>query len=162
MGYASYEFEGGTVKNQISKATGLPEGYQIRLYRPSDFPVFKYAVQKDAARKYEFGVSGDDKIVANIWNATSEWSFEVFEDGVKTADRLENMPMHDAWSCWYFYMVLKRNTYSYSRKSTHMYYHTLVNPDAEELRVVAKDPYGNIFEQNVFTTRDESDYPAIR
>ena len=59
-------------------------------------------------------------------------------------------------------MVLKRNTYSYSRKSTHMYYHTLVNPDAEEVRVVAKDPYGNIFEQNVFTTRDESDYPAIR
>lgn len=162
MGYASYEFEGGSVKNQVYKATGLPEGYQIRLYRPSDFPAFKYAVQKDAARKYEFGVSGDDKIVANIWNATSEWSFEVYEDGVKTADKLENMPMHDAWSCWYFYMVLNKNTYSYSRKSTHMYYHTLVNPQAEEVRVVAKDPYGNTFEQNVFTTRNENDYPAIR
>lgn len=161
QGYASYEFEGGTLISQIYKGTGLPEDYQIRLYRPTDFPPFTYSVQGNAARTYKFGVSGDDKIVANIWNATKEWTFEVYEDGHKTANNLNQMQMYDAWSCYYFYKVLNRNTYSYSRKSSHMYYHTLSNKNASQIKVVAKDPFGRIFEQTVFTTREEKDYPAI-
>ena len=43
-----------------------------------------------------------------------------------------------------------------------MYYHTLVNPAAEQIKVVAKDQYGNVFEQTEFTTREEKDYPAIK
>lgn len=160
MGYASYEFRDGKVTNFIYKATGKPENYQIRLYRPDDFPPFKYKVQNDAERTYSFGVSGPDKIVANIWNATDGWTFRVYEDGVETAESLTRMDMHDAWSCWYFYMVLNRNTYSYSRKSSHMYFHTLENADAKEIRVVAADPFGNEFEQTVFTTRNPEDYPA--
>ena len=41
-----------------------------------------------------------------------------------------------------------------------MYYHVLKNPDAREVKIVAKDPYENEFEQTVFTTRSEEDYPA--
>ena len=160
MGYASYEFTDGTVTNRIYKATGLPEDYQIRMYRPNDFPPFSYSVQGNPERTYSFGVEGDDKVVANIWNATDEWRFEVYEDDVKTADDLTQMTMYDAWSCWYFYKVLKRNTYSYSRRTAHMYYHVLENPDAREVKIVAKDPYKNVFEQTVFTTRSEEDYPA--
>ena len=160
MGYASYEFTDGTVTNRIYKATGLPEKYQIRMYRPKDFPPFSYTVQGNPERTYSFGVEENNKVVANIWNATDEWKFEVYEDGVKTADDLTQMTMYDAWSCWYFYMVLKRNTYSYSRRPAHMYYHVLKNPDAREVKIVAKDPYKNVFEQTVFTTRSEEDYPA--
>ena len=130
------------------------------MYRPKDFPPFSYSVQGNPERTYSFGVEGNDKVVANIWNATDEWRFEVYEDDVKTADDLTQMTMYDAWSCWYFYMVLKRNTYSYSRRPAHMYYHVLKNPDAREVKIVAKDPYKNVFEQTVFTTRSEEDYPA--
>ncbi len=161
MGYLSYEFDGGDVANKIYKAVNLPENYQIRLYRPDDFPSFKYTVQNDGGKTYKFGVSGSDKIVANIWNATDDWTFEVWEDGVKVADRLEQMDMKDAWSCWYFYMVLERNTYSYSRTSSHMFHHTLKNPSAKTVKVVAKDAFGNTFEQTEFTTREEKDYPKI-
>lgn len=161
MGYASYEFDGGDITNYIYKATGEPESFQIRLYRPDDFPAFRYQVQSDAERTYKFGVEGSDKIVANIWNATDEWSFEVYEDGVKAAKGLESMRMYDAWSCWYFYMVLGKNTYSYSRQSRHMYYHILENKAARNVRVVARDPFGNSFEQDIFTTREEKDYPAF-
>ncbi len=162
MGYLSYEFEGGIVKNKIYKAVNLPENYQIRLYRPDDFPSFTYTVQNDGGKSYKFGVSGSNKIVANIWNATEDWTFEVWEDGVKVADKLDQMDMKDAWSCWYFYKVLNRNTYSYSRTSSHMYYHTLKNSSAGQIKVVAKDPYGHAFEQTEFTTRAEKDYPAIK
>ncbi|MGN0190236.1 MAG: calcineurin-like phosphoesterase C-terminal domain-containing protein [Candidatus Cryptobacteroides sp.] len=159
MGYASYEFENGTVTNHIYKSTGKPADYQIRLYRPSDFPPFEYSVQGNAPRTYKFGVEGDGMIVANIWNATDQWKFEVYEDGVKTSDALENLKMYDAWSCWYFYMVLGRNTYSYSRQSRHMFWYELKNSNVSSIRVTAEDEYGNKFEQTVFTTRDESDYP---
>lgn len=162
MGYASYEFSEGTLANQIYKATGYPEDYQIRLYHPDDFPAFQYSVQGGTARTYKFGVEGSGYVVANIWNATEDWSFEVYEDGVKAASSLTQMKMYDAWSCWYFYMVLKKNTYSYSRQSGHMFYHKLVNGSASGIKVVARDPYGNRFEQTVFTTREEKDYPAIR
>ncbi len=159
MGYASYEIKNGRVTSHIYKGTGCPEDFQIRLYRPEDFPAFSYAVQSDAARTYKFDAA-DGCIVANIWNATPEWSFEVWEDGVKVADGLTQKQMYDAWSCWYFYMVLGRNTYSYSRKPQHMYYHKLQNPAAASVKVVAHDPYGHSYEQTVFTTRDEKDYPA--
>ena len=159
MGYASYELENGSVKNQIYKSTGKPEDFQLRLYRTSDFPPFEYAVKNDAPRTYKFGVSGDGMIVANVWNATDEWTFEVYENGVKTDGTLEQMKMHDAWSCWYFYKVLGRNTYSYSRKSAHMFWYELKDKNASSVKVRAKDGYGNVFEQSVFTTRDESDYP---
>ena len=72
MGYLSYEFENGVVTNKIYKPTNLPEDYQIRLYRPDDFPSFKYQVQSDGGKTYKFGVEGSDKVVANIWNATNE------------------------------------------------------------------------------------------
>ena len=98
-------------------------------------------------------------IVANVWNATDEWTFEVYENGVKTDGTLEKMKMHDAWYCWYFYKVLGRNTYSYSRKSAHMFWYELKDKNASSVKVKAKDGYGNVFEQSVFTTRDESDYP---
>ena len=160
MGYASYEFEDGKLKSHIYKAVGHPETYQIRLYHPADFPEFEYQVKNDKPRIYKFDVPGNDYVVANIWNATTEWSFEVWEDGVKVSDALVQKKMYDAWSCWYFYKVLARNTYSYSRKPHHMYYHKLHNPGASDIKVVARDPYGHTFEQTVFTTRAETDYPA--
>lgn len=159
MGYASYEISDGSVVSHIYKGTGCPEDYQIRLYRPVDFPAFKYAVQSDAERTYKFDAD-DGCIVANIWNATPEWSFEVWEDGAKVAESMERKSMYDAWSCWYFYMVLGRNTYSYSRKPQHMYVHRLQNPAASSVKVVARDPYGHSYEQTIFTSRDEKDYPA--
>ena len=160
MGYASYEFSDGHVTSHVYKGTGLPETCQIRLYHPADFPAFEYQVQSDKPRTYRFDVPGNDYVVANIWNATTEWTFEVWEDGVKVSDALEQKKMHDAWSCWYFYKVLGRNTYSYSRKSQHMYFHKLHNPAAAAVRVVARDPYGHVFEQTLFTTRSVADYPA--
>ena len=40
-----------------------------------------------------------------------------------------------------------------------MYWYELKDKNASSVKVKATDGYGNVFEQDVFTTREESDYP---
>ena len=47
---------------------------------------------------------------------------------------------------------------SYASKNDHIFYYTVKSPGAA-LRVVARDGYGNVFEQTEITTPLEADYP---
>lgn len=67
MGYGVYEVDGTDV-SWYYKSSGYDKEYQLRAYKPgskSDQPA---------------------AVVANVWNWDSEWSVELYEDGVKTAD----------------------------------------------------------------------------
>lgn len=61
------------------------------------------------------------------------------------------------WSSAYFcgFCGLKE---SYASKNDHIFYYTVKSPGAA-LRVVARDGYGNVFEQTEITTPLEADYP---
>ncbi len=166
MGYASFEYSGTDLKNHIYKAVKYPESYQIRMYRPDEFKDREFDMTYgDVARHYCFGVYGPDKIVANIWNANDNWkSIRIVEDGVEKNSLkkfTETGTRYDLWSCWYFYKVAGGSTTSYGRANDHMYYGTLVNPSAADVRIRAVDAYGNTFEQNVFTGAGASYYPDV-
>ena len=97
-----------------------------------------------------------DRLMANVWNADDTWTIEVYENGVKTGD-MAKKSMIDPWSSAYFcgFCGLKE---SYASKNDHIFYYTVKSPGAA-LRVVARDGYGNVFEQTEITTPLEADYP---
>ncbi len=166
MGYASFEYSGTTLKNHIYKAVRYPESYQIRMYRPDEFKDKEFDMTyDDVTRHYCFGIYGADKIVANIWNASDSWkSIKIVEDGVERNSMTkftETGTRYDLWSCWYFYKVAGGITTSYGRANEHMYYGTLVNPSASEIKIRAVDAYGNTFEQNAFTRATPLYYPDV-
>ena len=78
------------------------------------------------------------------------------ENGVKTGD-MAKKSMIDPWSSAYFcgFCGLKE---SYASKNDHIFYYKVKSPGAA-LRVVARDGYGNVFEQTEITTPLEADYP---
>ena len=150
-GYGVYEFDGAQISNAIYKATNYDESFQIRLYNASD----KFTGGGSTA--YKFDVTGQDQIVANIWNADERWTFDVYENGVKTQNELKLISLIDVWAEAYFYGYCKLTSSSfYNKKNSHMYYYTRVTPGST-VRVVARDSYGNEFEQSVITST--TDYP---
>lgn len=166
-GYASFEFSGTVLRNHIYKAVNHPEGYQMRMYRPDDFKdkEFEYVFDGGTTRLYRFGIYGSDKIVANIFNAKDSWkSISIMEDGEETGSMTkftERGTKYDLWSCWYYLKRANRSTISFARASDHMYYGTLRNPDAADVRIRAVDTYGNVFEQSRFTGPWPDDYPDV-
>ena len=151
-GYGVFEYDGTKLTNMIYKPTRYDETFQIRLYNGED--VFTGGT----AKSWKFDLqSPKNRLMANIWNADDTWTFEVYENGVKTADNLSAKSMIDPWSSAYFcgFCGLKD---TYASKNDHIYYYTKKNSDAA-VRVVARDIYGNVFEQSEITTPLEPDYP---
>lgn len=151
-GYGVFEFDGGRLANTILKPTRYDETFQLRLYNASDI------FTGGGSTNYKFAVTGKNQIIANIWNADDSWRFEVYENGVKTADGLKKVTSRDAWSTAYFYGFCKLTASAYGGTNQHTYYYTKQNADAT-VRIVAYDGYGNVFEQSEITTPAASDYP---
>src|SRR5690606_14672487 len=89
-------------------------------------------------------------LVANVWNADSEWTLEVYEDGVKTGNMEPASVNRDAWSMGYHIGVLNRNPNNYSQHCDHLYTYRPQNP-AAAIKVVAIDRFGTTYEQDVIT-----------
>ena len=150
-GYGVFEYDGTKLTNMLYKPTRYDETFQIRLYNGED--VFTGGT----AKSWKFDLQQPkNRLMANVWNADDSWTIEVYENGVKTGD-MSKKSMIDPWSSAYFcgFCGLKD---TYASKNDHIFYYTIKTPGAA-LRVVARDSYGNVFEQSEITTPLEADYP---
>jgi len=142
-GYAVYSISGTEITNWYYKAVNYNKDFQIRLHRGNasfggEYGTFTYGLASDV-------------LIANIWNADPNWQIEVYEDGTKTGDMTLSTLTQDAWSKGYHLGILNRNPDNYSTRTTHLYHYTLQNPNAQ-VRVVATDSFGNVYEQTQVTT----------
>jgi hypothetical protein len=158
-GYGNFEIEGGTVKNYIYKPVKMDEGFQMRMYKSDEFASFK-ASTLSGSPTFTFGVK-EPKVMLNIWNVTDAWTFDIYENDtlVEGAELTLEPSAYDVWACFFFYQIKKRSTFSFCQRKDHIFSYTMQNPEAS-LRVVAHDEYGNTFEQTIFTTSKETDYPS--
>lgn len=156
-GYAIYRVDGASVASWIYKGTGLDAGQQIRLYRASNHFMEGYTPS------YQFYYKDDNQIVANVWNADSQWKIEVYENGTLSGEMSpfsSSVTRRDAWASGYHCGVLGRSTSSYDRTSnTHLYYYTLKDPSAQ-VEVRATDRFRNVYTQTHVTTSAPEDYPT--
>ena len=142
-GYAVYEVSGTKITNGYYKPTRLSKDFQIRLHKGNVVFGGEYGY-------FTFN-QADNAIVANIWNADSDWKVEAWENNVKVAD-LASLPtsLKDAWTLGYHIGVLNRNPDNYSPACKHLYLHTMINP-AASLEIRATDRFGNIYKQSEIT-----------
>ena len=156
-GYSVYRVDGASFSNWYYKSVGFDKDYQIRLYRGN----LKY--MEGYAKQYEFYYKGEGDIIANIWNADSNWKVEVYEDGICTGEMEaygSDATKRDAWASGYMLGVLGLSGTSYDKSNvSHLYYYTLKNPSASSVRVVATDQFRNTYEQTAFTPNTTAGFP---
>lgn len=167
-GYTIYDIDGTHLRNWQYKGVGHDISYQIRMYRGD-------ATFGGEYETFQFPYS-HDTVLANVFMADKDWKVELYEDGELTG-RMERIPStkdevpeldssRDWWAVGYHIGVIGR---SYGKVKTghsrmngggrkgyltpcnHMYRLKLKNPDAKEIRVVATDTNGNVYEQTKFT-----------
>lgn len=150
-GYAIFEFDGNKLANQHFKGTKRDEGFQMRIYRATDFPKF-------TGTKYNFEFSWgltneNNRAVINIWNYDTSWDVDVYENGVKTStsSNFGQKTMRDMWAKYYFYQTCQISSDHASGGTRHIFWYTMQNPSTTDIKVVAKDSYGNVYEQSGFT-----------
>ena len=167
-GYAIYDVDGAHIKNWWYKGTGHDISYQIRMYRGDaefggEFEKFKYPYTHDT-------------VLANVFNADPKWKVYLYEDGVLTGEMeripttKDSVPEVDSSRDWYavgYHIGVVGRSYGkvtdckskwngggrkgYLTGCNHMYRLKLKNPDAKEIKVVAQDTNGNVYEQTRFT-----------
>ncbi len=167
-GYSIYDIEGAHIKNWWYKGTGYDLSYQIRLYRGDaefggEFEKFKYPYSHDT-------------ILANVFNADANWKVYLYEDGVLTGEMeripvtRDSVPEADSSRDWYavgYHIGVVGRSYGkvtdskskwngggrkgYLTQCNHLYRLQLKNPDAKQIKVVAKDTNGNVYEQTRIT-----------
>ncbi|RIJ50511.1 hypothetical protein D1614_00820 [Maribellus luteus] len=139
-GYAVYRVNGNTISDWFYKPTRMTADFQIRLHKGDVAFGGQYGY-------YSFNQS-ENAIVANVWNADSNWKVEAYEDGVKVAD-LEPLSksLKDAWSLGYHIGVLNRNPDNYSPACKHLYLYQPQNSNAS-IEIRATDGFGNVYKQD--------------
>ena len=144
-GYYVYTIKGNTIRDSYYKGTQWDKSKQMALFRAdTDFNGETYAADWNLPK-------GKGVIVANVFNADSEWKVYAVEDGVKTLmTRLEKTPCQDAFAVGYHHKYVKSNNYNFFSKRNaylkmnHWYYYQPRNPNALVTTVV-KDRYGNTY-----------------
>lgn len=167
-GYAIYDVDGAHIKNWWYKGTGHDISYQIRMYRGDaefggEFEKFKYPYTHDT-------------VLANVFMADPAWKVYLYEDGELTGE-MERIPVtkdsvpeanssRDWYAVGYHLGVIGRSygdvtdcqskwngggRKGYLTGCNHMYRLKLKNPNAKQIKVVAKDTNGNVYEQTKFT-----------
>lgn len=142
-GYAVYEISGNTMTNWYYKSTNYDKNFQMRLHWGDmsfggEHGYFSYSQPRHT-------------LIANVWNADNDWTLEVYEDGVKTGNMAPADVDRDAWSMGYHIGMLDRNPSNYSPLCTHLYVYLVQNPKAD-IKVVATDGFGNVYEQDEIVT----------
>ena len=167
-GYTVYDIDGAHIKNWRYKSVGYDDTYQIRMYRGDGEFGGEY-------EKFRFPYT-HDTILANVFMADQNWRVQLYEDGTLTGD-MERIPVskdstpeagssRDWWAVGYHIGVIGRSygnvktghsrmngggRKGYLTPCNHLYRLKLHNPDAKEIRVVATDSNGNVYEQTRFT-----------
>ncbi len=165
-GYAVYNIKESSITDWYYKAVGYDKDFQIRMYKaPTLFAGYGFPQFSGLAA----ATADNTNILANIWNADSQWKVEVYEDEVLKG-QMTRYNGSDAWAIGYHVGVVGRSLSNYSpydeaskklnvTNYTHMYYYTPENPDAA-IKIVATDRFGNQYTQQVMTTASVADYPS--
>ncbi len=139
-GYSIYKINGNTITDGYHKPVNYPKDFQIRMYEP-----------------FSFG-DEDGYVVANIWNYDERWLVKMYEDGVPLG-YMENFTDYDPGTFEYIMSIGRTpdKQPAWFRTTTKLFRLKPNNPDSH-ICVVAIDPYGNVFQQENFTTSlDEFD-----
>lgn len=147
-GYGVYHVKGTELTNWYYKAVNYSKDFQIRLHNGE-------GVFGGSHGYYSYNKSGND-IIANIWNADSEWKIEAYEDGSYAGDLVKLSTVIDAFAAGYHVGVLNRNPSNYGASGNgsnkHAYIHALKNRQAQHIEIRATDRFGNIYKQSEFIT----------
>lgn len=143
-GYGVFHISGNTMKDWFFKATNYDRSHQLRIHRGSEY--FR-GEQGEYIGEYSFGLP-DDYIIANIWNADSNWTISVYENNIKTGEMTLSFIKQCYWSQAYHIGVLGKNI---AGKASHIYQYKLQDPNAE-IKVVATDRFGNEYTETEFTS----------
>ena len=145
------------------------------LTKPTDFTVTIDAEFGGEFEKFKYPYS-HDTILANVFNADANWKVYLYEDGVLTGEMeripvtRDSVPEADSSRDWYavgYHIGVVGRSYGkvtdskskwngggrkgYLTQCNHLYRLQLKNPDAKQIKVVAKDTNGNVYEQTRFT-----------
>lgn len=157
-GYGVFEFAGNRVKNHLYKATNYDEGFQMRIYKGSEFKDFTSSF----GQSYSWGyatVAG--RAFVNVFNANASWEFEVYENGVKTGTLSQGSKTYLDMFGPYSLYIMQSVSKDYTSKTWHLYYYNIKDEaNLEEIKVVARDGFGNEFTQVGFTA--PNDYSGVR
>lgn len=144
-GYYVYEMKGNKVKDCYYKGTNWDKEKQMALFRAdTDLNGESYATDWNLPR--DSGI-----IVANVFNADSEWKVYAIENGKKTEmTRLQKTPCQDAFAVGYHHKYAKSNVYNFFSKKNgylkmnHWYYYQPKDPNAF-ITIKVVDKYGNTY-----------------
>ena len=144
-GYYVYEMKGNKVKDCYYKGTNWDKEKQMALFRAdTDLNGESYAADWNLPR--DSGI-----IVANVFNADSEWKVYAIENGKKTEmTRLQKPPCQDAFAVGYHHKYAKSNVYNFFSKKNgylkmnHWYYYQPKDPNAF-ITIKVVDKYGNTY-----------------
>lgn len=148
-GFSVYNIQGGDFKNWYFQPTKGDRDFQMRIYRGD-----MTWTGPGEPGSFTFGL-GDNVIAANVFNADSRWSIDVYENGAATPTgkmvRMTENPK-DMWAM----AIHEGNTWDGNRyipvttACKHIYKYTLEDKNAT-LRIVAKDRFGTTY---TFTDAD--------
>lgn len=144
-GYYVYDMKGAKVKDCYYKGTRWPQSRQMALFlADTDFNGESYAADWNLPK-------GKGIIVANVFNADSQWKVYAIENGKKTEmTRLEKTPNQDAFAVGYHHRYAKSNVYNFFSKKNgylkmnHWYYYQPQDPTAL-ITIKVTDRYGNVY-----------------
>ena len=172
-GYAVYKIEGSTMKNWYHKGvnTGMNStDYQLRLHRGN---MVTGGAKETFAHQHE-----GDVLLANVFNADSEWEIKVYENGIYSGN-MEYMsaksyipakgtptyiPLDSSQDWWAigYHVGVKGNSRTNEHimcATYHMYSYTLKDKNAS-VRVEATDRFGRTYSTSEIT--DGQDYTLAK
>ena len=157
-GYGVFEIENGIIKNEYYKATNYDKAFQVRAYDAGQAfgPSNKFTYLFGAPQN--LNLSGDGWIVANVWNASDDWTVELFQDGISLGN-MQKVSTRDYWSTYYYMEQLGKAVGSTFDKTEQHFYKGRLNGNAAtaNFEIVAKDKYGNTYRCN----RLQTDFSGI-
>ncbi len=185
-GFNVYIMNGNKMKDSYFygyTAASSSRNHQMRLYRGNAVCGGEITGENKNGTAGYYGFNfGDDVILANVYNGSSLWTVSVYEDGEYSGDMTmlpSSQPAlgsligdytyenprrsavetgHDFWVTGYLVGALAGTTSNGGYKECyHMYKYKLKNKNAS-IKVVAKDPWGNTYEETVIT--EGSDFTA--
>lgn len=129
-GFGVFEVDGEEI-SWYYKSTGHEKQHQVRLYKPG--------ADKENAQA----------LIANVWNYDKRWMVEWFEDGVAKG-KMEQYTGYDPAAV----ELYEGNTMPVSRKwiepiITDHLFRAVPSAQAKEIKVRAKDRFGNVYEENI-------------
>jgi hypothetical protein len=141
-GYAVYSIHNTEINDWYYKPTRYSKDFQIRMH---------WGDTQFGGQYGSFSYKQGYNIVANIWNADSDWKIEAFEDGVSAGLLTKLSTLIDAFAAGYHVGVLNRIPGNYgatgSGSNKHAYLHTLKNKNAQKIEIRATDKFGHIWSQ---------------